>query len=215
MHNTAPQGGGVYGTGRLRDSVIARNTGGGCSGAQLVGCTVADNSSVGAASSSATNCIFWGNQPSQVQGGTVVYSDVQGGYTGAGNINQDPLFVDPNGGDYRLQTGSPCIDKGDLLFQPLPGELDLDGHKRVWDGDGNGGAVVDMGAYEYGSSFYGDLNCDGVVNFGDINPFVLALSNPAGYAQVYPNCDRMLGDVNGDGATNFADINPFVALLTQ
>ena len=60
----------------------------------------------------------------------------------------------------------------------------------------------------------GDLNCDGVVNFDDINPFVLALSDPAGYQQQYPNCNILNGDVNGDGRVDFADINPFVALLT-
>jgi uncharacterized membrane protein len=36
---------------------------------------------------------------------------------------------------------------------------------------------------------YGDLNCDGAVNFGDINPFVLAISNPPGYATAFPDCD--------------------------
>ncbi|MEW6252891.1 MAG: M14 family zinc carboxypeptidase, partial [Planctomycetota bacterium] len=59
----------------------------------------------------------------------------------------------------------------------------------------------------------GDMNCDDVVNFDDINPFVLALSNPAGYAAAYPQCDIMNGDVNGDGRVDFDDINPFVALL--
>ena len=60
----------------------------------------------------------------------------------------------------------------------------------------------------------GDLNCDGNVDFGDINPFVLALTNPAGYAVQYPNCDIRLGDMNGDGICDFGDINPFVRLLT-
>ncbi|MEW6251697.1 MAG: CRTAC1 family protein [Planctomycetota bacterium] len=59
----------------------------------------------------------------------------------------------------------------------------------------------------------GDLNCDGLVNFGDINPFVLALSDPAGYRQQYPDCTLLHGDVNGDGRVDFGDINPFVALL--
>ena len=59
----------------------------------------------------------------------------------------------------------------------------------------------------------GDLNCDGLVNFADINPFVLALSSSDGYAAAYPNCDIMNGDCNQDGVVNFADINPFVALL--
>ncbi len=59
----------------------------------------------------------------------------------------------------------------------------------------------------------GDMNCDGVVNFSDINPFVRALSDPAGYAQAYPGCNILNGDLNGDGSVGFDDINPFVALL--
>jgi len=60
----------------------------------------------------------------------------------------------------------------------------------------------------------GDLNCDGVVNNFDIDPFVLALTDPAGYAKQFPNCDRMLADVNGDGVVDNFDIDPFVKLLT-
>jgi len=41
------------------------------------------------------------------------YSDIQGGWSGEGNIDADPLFVDPDNGDYHLQEGSPCIDAGD------------------------------------------------------------------------------------------------------
>ncbi len=60
----------------------------------------------------------------------------------------------------------------------------------------------------------GDLNCDGVVDFDDINPFVLALSDPAGYAAAYPNCDILNGDCDQDGDVDFDDIDPFVALLS-
>lgn len=60
----------------------------------------------------------------------------------------------------------------------------------------------------------GDLNCDGVVDFGDINPFVLILSNPAAWQAAYPNCPAANGDINGNGSVDFGDINPFVALLT-
>jgi hypothetical protein len=60
----------------------------------------------------------------------------------------------------------------------------------------------------------GDLNCDGRVNFDDINPFVLALSDPVGYHTAFPNCTILNADINGDGAVTFHDINPFVALLT-
>jgi hypothetical protein len=60
----------------------------------------------------------------------------------------------------------------------------------------------------------GDLNCDGSVSLNDINAFVLALSNPAGYAAMYPGCDRMLADINADGVVDFKDINAFVVLLS-
>ncbi len=61
----------------------------------------------------------------------------------------------------------------------------------------------------------GDLNCDGVVNFFDIDGFVLAVTDPAAYAAAYPDCDIMLADCNGDGVVNFFDIDCFVALITQ
>ena len=60
----------------------------------------------------------------------------------------------------------------------------------------------------------GDLNCDNVVNFGDINPFVLSLTGQGPYEAAYPECHWLNGDCNGDGDVNFTDINPFVALLT-
>ncbi|TWT41058.1 hypothetical protein RAS1_37490 [Phycisphaerae bacterium RAS1] len=59
----------------------------------------------------------------------------------------------------------------------------------------------------------GDLNCDGDVNILDINAFTLALSDPAGYAIAYPDCDILLADVNGDGSADILDINPFIAVL--
>ena len=76
---------------------------------------------------------------------------------------------------------------------------------------GNGGDVF---VYAVPILVPGDLNCDGVINFGDINPFVLALSNPAGYNTAFPWCNILNGDTNGDGLVNFGDINPFVAILT-
>jgi hypothetical protein len=73
-----------------------------------------------------TNCIFWNNRR-HVFGGydvseiydydlsvtTVTYSDIEDGWTGTGNIDADPLFVDPLNNDFHLQAGSPCIDAGD------------------------------------------------------------------------------------------------------
>lgn len=65
----------------------------------------------------------------------------------------------------------------------------------------------------------GDLNCDGQIDFSDINPFVLALSNWEQWKLQYPNCPEQNADINGDGlyggSNGFGDINPFVALLAS
>ena len=76
----------------------------------------------------------------------VSYSDIAGGYTGVGNLDIDPLFVDFDGGDFHLQEGSPCIDVAD---NSAASALDLDGNPRIVDGDDDGTATVDMGAYEH------------------------------------------------------------------
>ena len=62
----------------------------------------------------------------------VKYSNIQGGFTGIGNIDADPLFVDPLNDDYNLTQLSTCIDAGDPT---LP--LDPDN------------TVTDMGCYYF------------------------------------------------------------------
>ena len=59
----------------------------------------------------------------------------------------------------------------------------------------------------------GDLNCDGTFNGADIDPFFLALGDPAGYAIAFPNCDPLLGDLNADGRLDGGDIDPFFVCL--
>ena len=59
----------------------------------------------------------------------------------------------------------------------------------------------------------GDVNCDIAVNNGDIDAFVLALTDYATYLTEYPGCDN--ADVNGDGWVNNGDIDAFVTLLTS
>jgi hypothetical protein len=63
------------------------------------------------------------------------------------------------------------------------------------------------------SSATGDLNCDGAVNFFDIDPFLLALFDPPGYAAAFPNCSGLNADANHDGQVNFFDIDPFLTCL--
>jgi hypothetical protein len=64
----------------------------------------------------------------------------------------------------------------------------------------------------------GDMNCDGVIDFGDINPFVQFLSDAEGWGLTYTGCNPVDGDINHDGIygqASFGDINPFVALLSS
>lgn len=61
----------------------------------------------------------------------------------------------------------------------------------------------------------GDTNCDGSVDFGDIDPFVTALTSQSDYESQYPDCEYLNADMNGDGAVDFADIDPFVDRLTD
>ncbi len=63
------------------------------------------------------------------------------------------------------------------------------------------------------STLIGDMNCDGQISVGDINPFVLALTDPSGYAAMFPDCDILNGDCSGDQQVTVGDINCFVALV--
>ncbi len=55
---------------------------------------------------------------------------------------------------------------------------------------------------------------DSAFNAFDIDPFVLALTDPAAYATAWPACDPALADTNNDGSVNAFDVDPFVALLS-
>ena len=80
------------------------------------------------------------------------YSSLGGAWTlAADNIDVDPQFVDPAADDWHPTASSPCIDTGTNQALALP-LTDRDGNRRVFDGNGDGNAIADMGAYEYGSS---------------------------------------------------------------
>ena len=96
------------------------------------------------------NCIVWDNVASEGEeietelgdGSPVItYSDIKGGYAGAGNIDLDPLFlaIEENR-EFYLHPDSPCIDSATNIG--APGD-DIDGIIRPV------GIIDDMGAYEY------------------------------------------------------------------
>ena len=59
----------------------------------------------------------------------------------------------------------------------------------------------------------GDMNCDGLLNAFDIDPFVLALVTPEQYAAAFPDCLIERADCNCDGIVNAFDIDAFVQCL--
>lgn len=59
----------------------------------------------------------------------------------------------------------------------------------------------------------GDINCDARIDFADIDPFVLVLTDPDAYAQQYPCCRSRFADINQDGRVDFDDIDGFVQCL--
>jgi len=101
-----------------------------------------------------TNCILWNVLCDEIRlalasSAVITFSNIQGGYEGEGNIDEDPCFAFSS--DYHLVSYSPCIDSG--TNNPAGGlaETDFDGQLRPFDGDDDGFAFADMGAYEYNS----------------------------------------------------------------
>ncbi len=189
-YNTASKGGGLYC--RYDRAVITNNT-------------IAYNSAGYGGGIHALNypaqaplvdkCVHWGNTAS-IEGAQVdveeatgsaiwlSYCIVQDGWAGAGNVNANPSFIDPDGEDdlpgtlddnFRADFGSPCIDAGDN--SALPGNVteDLDSNPRFVDDpntkDTGAGAppIVDIGTYEFQVlACPWDLDGSGAVGTGDL-----------------------------------------------
>jgi hypothetical protein len=217
----------------------------------LTGCTLAVNaagSRGGAVCSNwgsktmIGNCILWADTAlvgpemalrdgSQV---TVSYCDIQGGSSaadvgetctlnwGPGNIDADPLFVNPENGHLRLALGSPCIDAGcNWAVPPDTADLDDDGDTNEYTPLDLGGKgrffddpytadtgcgcppIVDMGAYEFGwtgpQPCLGDLDCDRDVDESDLGILLAAWHSSAE------------GDLNCDGVTDHPDLGLLLA----
>lgn len=62
----------------------------------------------------------------------------------------------------------------------------------------------------------GDMNDDGALDKYDVDPLILAISDPRTYERLFPGVGRAArGDLNGDGALDERDIEPFVERLLE
>jgi len=187
----------------------------------LVNTTIIANSAseggaiwVGGGSAMVRNSILWDNIPNHISGpATLRYTDIEGGWAGAGsaNIDADPLFVDPDNGDYRLSSGSLCIDAAANFYLPDELDTDFDGNPRFIDDPTmkDTGVVdcpiVDMGSFEFQEGTTDccpwDLDDSGSVGASD----VLALLASWGLCKDCP------ADFDEDGFVGASDLLALLA----
>ena len=159
------------------------------------------------------NCILWDNTANRSGNQVFIAAAIlnlhhallQGG-TGAigtsftntindngGLLDAAPLFVDANGGNYRLQACSPAINAGDpATTSATVGSVDLANNPRFY----NGG-TVDMGAYEYQGALFAatarsnsPVCIGGVLNLSATGGSAYSWVGPNGYSSVQQNPTR-------------------------
>ncbi len=179
--NVGGTGAGAY-EATLNNCLLTGNRAGGAGGGAafsiLTNCTVTLNQvcaacepgdAGGVLDSTLMNCIVYSNsgpKSPNFSGGLLNFTCVDPlPSQGIGNIATNPLFVAPGAGNFRLQTNSPCINKG--LIESAVDNLDLDGQPRII------GTSVDMGAFEFQSGldprFLGWLEQYGFARDGSVS----------------------------------------------
>jgi hypothetical protein len=248
--NSASASGGGSSSGTLNNCVLSGNSasysGGGDSSGTLNNCTLVSNSASSSGGGSfgglLSNCIVYFNSAplgaNSHQSSSIKYSCTTPlPVFGTGNFTNAPSFVDSAGGNFQLQSNSPCINSG--RNSSAPAGPDPDSNPRI------SGGTVDIGAYEFqspssllsyawaqqnglptdGSADFTDADGDGMNNYGewrsDTSPtnvlsvlgMVTATNSPTGADVTWQSVSTR--NYWLERATNLALASPFQTIATN
>ena len=200
----ADYGGGIF-MSTAKNCAIFHNTSsnraGGTYQGTLNNCTIYGNTAIGLGGGSCkdllNNCILWNNTSlstihSNFYQGTIFNSCSMSLPTnGTGNINADPLFIDPVNSNFHVQVLSPCIDAGQNDDDRMTTSTDLDNHSRIINGR------VDMGAYEFHFDVTVQAMLQGPYSTNTHN-MIAGLSNSIPLTSLYANDPRTVTNIPPD-----------------
>jgi hypothetical protein len=103
------------------------------------------------------------------QAGDIFLVDANSTTTFNNSITDDPQFVDPANGDYRIAGSSPCVDSGNDSYNDLEIDIRGNGFARKMDkNDHTEAGTIDIGAYEYKQGIDPATNCINPTSGGTI-----------------------------------------------